>query len=142
MKRFLKNQRGQIRVIEAFFAAMLMLSILTILPAIENSTSHPEGTLSENAKNILISLDGEGQVANLIEQRNWNELRSLFQSCVSLTLWFNVTVFDEDMKALNEENINNGSPIGNNIESAEYICVSISSEYTIYIVRLQLGGLN
>ena len=142
MRRFLSNKRGQIRVIEAFFAAVLMISSITIIPAIQSYSSTFEGTLSSTALNVLTSIDNNGRLAELINQSNWTTIQDLVESCISPALWFNITIFNEQMEPLNDILISSGSAIGNHIEVANYVCASTNMTYTVYTVRLQLGGLN
>ena len=142
MRRFLNNKRGQIRVIEAFFAAILMISSLTIVPAIQTYSSTSEGTLSSSALIVLTSIDSTGHLAELIDQGDWNTIQNLVESCISPALWFNMTIFDEQMAPLNDVIISSGSAIGNHIEVANYICASTNMTYAVYTVRLQLGELN
>ncbi len=142
MRQFLSNKRGQIRVIEAFFAAVLMISSITIIPAIQSYSSTSEGTLSSTALNVLISIDNDGQLAQLINQGNWTAIQNLVESCISPTLWYNITIFDEQNEPLNAVIISSGSSIGNHVEVANYVCASTNMTYAVYTVRLQLGGLN
>jgi len=142
LRRFLNNKRGQVRVIEAFFAAVLMISSITIIPAIQSYSSTSEGTLSSVAINVLTAIDNEGHLADLINQENWTAIQNLVESCISPTLWFNITIFDEQMVPLNDIIISSGSSIGNHVEVANYVCASTNMTYAVYTVRLQLGGLN
>lgn len=142
MRRILNDNRGQIRVIEAFFAAVLMISSIAIVPAIESYSSTSEGTLSSIALNVLTSIDNNGHLAELINQGNWSAIKDLIESCISPTLWFNITVFNEEMDPLNDILLSSGSAIGDHIEVADYVCASANVNYAVYVVRLQLGGLN
>ena len=142
MRRLLSNKRGQIRVIEAFFASLLMLSSLAIIPAIQDNTVDSEGVLSSEAFNVLESLDSGGQLGNLTDQRNWTAMKNLLKSAISPALWFNLTIFDENGEILNDIMVSSGSAIGNHIETADYICAGTNATYTVYRMRLQLGGLN
>ena len=139
---FLTNKRGQIRVIEAFFAAVLMLSSLALIPAVQKVTSDSNSVLASTAFNVLASLDSNGHLASLVDAGNWSAIGSCVEALVPPAVWFNVTVFGEDMAPLNSVPICNGGAIGNHIEAADYLCVSVSGDYAIYTVRLQLGGLN
>ena len=119
-----------------------MLSSLALIPAIQDRSVDSEGVLSSTALNVLITLDSDGQLASLIDQRNWTVIENLLQSCISPTLWFNATVFDESWAVLNDRLVSSGSAIGNHIETANYICASTNATYAVYTIRLQLGGLN
>jgi hypothetical protein len=137
--RLLKDKKGQIRTIEAFFASMLLLASLTLIPAAQNRPNDSSELLSSTAQNVLLSLDVNGHLANLINNGSWTELKSSIQSAVSPAMWFNLTVFDENMTGMNDTPICSGSAVSDNIVSTDYVCAGTSSNYAIYIVRLQLA---
>ena len=139
--KLLKDNKGQIRVIEAFFAAILMLSALTLIPAVQERSSDSTEVLSSAAQNILMSLDSNGHLAGLISNESWINLKSGIQSALSPMVWFNLTVFDENMKPINDIPITSGSPVNDKIVAVDYVCASASSNYAVYIIRLQLAGV-
>lgn len=138
--RLLKNKKGQIRVIEAFFASVLLLSILTLIPIMQKHDSGSSNALSLTPMDVLAGLDSNGHLANLSDSRNWTALKNSVQSCIPLTVWFNITIFDENMTRLNDEPICSGSAVSDTIESADYVCPSINANYVVYVIRLQLAG--
>jgi hypothetical protein len=140
--RLLKDNKGQIRTIEAFFAAILLLSSLTLIPAVQEHSSDQTTILSSIAHNILLSLDSDGQLASLIGNESWINLKSCIQSSISPMVWFNLTVFDEDMTRVNDVPITSGSPVNDRIVAVDYVCASTSSNYAVYIIRLQLAGVD
>jgi hypothetical protein len=142
MKRFLQNKRGQVRVIEAFFASILILSSLTLIPVVQHFSSGSNSVLSSTAFNVLASLDGNGHLAQLVDQKNWTAIRNCVEALVSPAIWFNLTVYDENMTCISNMPICNGNSISNHIEVADYLCASTSGTYAIYNVRLQLAGLD
>jgi hypothetical protein len=127
-----------VRVIEAFFAAMLVLSCLTLIPA-QQTQSQPSINLSAKAQNVLASLDGEGHLAELIDNRDWASLKSCFESALPLAMWFNLTVYDMNMQVLNEYPICNGGAVSNNVGAVTYVCASQNSTFAVYILQLQLA---
>ncbi len=136
--RLLRDKKGQVRVIEAFFASVLLMSCLTLIPAQPNLKNSTEN-LASTAQNVLLSLDSDGHLAALIDNHDWAALKSSVESAVPLTFWFNLTVFDKDMHALNNFPICNAGAVSDKIASVDYVCVSRSSDYTIYTLRLQLS---
>lgn len=144
--KWLKNSRGQIRVIEAFFASVLLLSSLSFIPLSQkfggSADGGEEAALSSLAYRTLVSLDAEGQLAELVANRNWSALKDLLQSCLPPAVWFNVTVFDQNLSCLNDEFICNGGLVGNRVYSAEYICARANANYAVYLIRLQLAVVN
>ena len=136
------NKRGQIRVIEAFFAAVLILSSLALIPVLPKSSAGSNGVLSATALNVLASLDSDGHLADLVDQRNWTVLQNCIEAFVPPAVWFNLTVYDENMTPINNVSICSGSAISDHIEAADYLCASKRGTYAVYNVRLQLAGLD
>jgi hypothetical protein len=140
--RLLKDNKGQIRIIEAFFASILLLSSLTLIPVVQKNSSDSTEILSSTAHNILMSLDSNGHLASLISNESWINLKSCIQSSLSPMVWFNLTVFDENMTPINDIPITSGSPVNDRIVAVDYVCASTSSNYAVYIIRLQLAGVD
>jgi hypothetical protein len=140
--RLLKDNKGQIRIIEAFFASILLLSSLTLIPVVQKNSSDSTEILSSTAHNILMSLDSNGHLAGLISNESWINLKSCIQSSLSPMVWFNLTVFDENMTPINDIPITSGSPVNDRIVAVDYVCASTSSNYAVYIIRLQLAGVD
>lgn len=139
--RLLKDKKGQARVIEAFFASVLLLSCLTLIPAQTNPTSS-RSDLASMAENVLLSLDGDGSLAQLIDRNDWVALGDCIQSALSLTVWFNLTVYDPDLNVLNEYPICNGGAVSNKITSTNYVCASPNNTFSVYVLQLQLAVLD
>ncbi|MCJ7763056.1 hypothetical protein MUP38_06350 [Candidatus Bathyarchaeota archaeon] len=141
--RLLKDNKGQIRVIEAFFASVLLLSSLTLIPIMQRSQSNDvTDVLSSTALNVLMSLDSDGHLANLADSQNWTAIHSVVQSCLPLTVWFNLTVFDQNMAPVNDALVCSGGLVSDKIHSAEYVCASTSRNYAVYSIRLHLAAVD
>jgi hypothetical protein len=138
----MKDNKGQMRIIEAFFASILLLSSLTLIPAAQNNSTNSYSSLSSAAYNILVSLDSNGHLSTFIDNESWIDLRSSIQSSISPSVWFNLTVFDENMTCINDTPICSGSAVSNNIAAVNYVCASTSRDYAVYIIRLQLAWVD
>jgi hypothetical protein len=99
----------------------------------------PSINLDAKAQNVLLSLDGEGHLAQLIDNRDWAGLRSCVESALPLAMWFNLTVYDADMTGLNEFPICNGGAVSNQVSSVTYVCASQNSTFSVYVLQLQLA---
>ena len=137
--RLLKNKKGQMRVIEAFFASVLILSCLTFIPAQPTSTTS-NNDVSSKAENILVSLDNKGRLATLIDNRDWESLGDCIESALPLMVWFNLTVYDANLNILNDYPICNSGAVSDKISSMEYVCASPNRTFTVYVLQLQLAG--
>ena len=137
--RLLKDNKGQIRVIEAFFASILLFSVLTLVPAPKTVKNTSDQILISMGQNALLTLDNNGYLSKLIENQNWTTLRECIQSSFPPTVWFNLTVFNENNNVLNDIPISSGSPVNEKTLSLDYVCASQSRSYSIYLIRLQLA---
>lgn len=140
--RSFKDNRGQIRVIEAFFAAVLLLSALAMIPSETHVGGSNDEVLHSLAWRTLITLDSDGTLSRLIENGSWTTLRECVQSLLSPAAWFNLTIFDENMNPINAIQISSGSPINKDIVAVNYVCASLSSNYRICVIRLQLSNVS
>jgi hypothetical protein len=140
--RLLKDNKGQIRIIEAFFASILLLSSLTLIPMVQEHSSDSTEILSSTAHNLLLSLDSDGQLASLIGNESWVNLKSCVQSSLSPMMWFNLIVFDENMTRVNDIPITSGNAVNDRIVAVDYVCASTSSNYAVYVIRLQLAEVD
>ena len=140
--RLLKDNKGQIRIIEAFFASALILSSLALIPSGTMVTNSNTQILSSTATHVLTTLDSDGFLSTLIENSSWTTLRECVESTLSPSMWFNLTVFNDNMQQINDVQISSGNPVGQTIVSTEYVCASVSANYNIYIIRLQLSTVS
>ena len=140
--RLLKDKKGQIRIIEAFFASILLLSSLTLIPMVQQNSNDSTENLSAVAYNILMSLDSDGQLASLIGNGSWVNLKNCVQSSLSPMVWFNLTVFDETMNRINDVPVTSGTAVNDRIAAVDYVCAGTDGNYAVYIVRLQLAEVD
>jgi len=127
-----------VRVIEAFLASVLLMSCLALIPAQKNLANSTEN-LDSVAQNVLLGLNDNGHLAKLIDDRDWSDLKGSLESALPLTVWFNLTVLDQNMNVLNPFPISNAGTVSAKIVSTDYVCASQSSDYSVYILRLQLS---
>jgi hypothetical protein len=126
-------------VIEAFLASMLILGCLTFIPAQTTPKNSVGSDLAWKSENVLLTLDSNGHLSSLIDNHNWAALRSSVESALPLTTWFNLTVYDKNQNVLNPYAISNGGAVSDQIVSYDYVCVSQSSSYAVYVLQLQLA---
>jgi hypothetical protein len=136
---FRNNRRGQIRLIEAFFASLLILSTLALAPSQGGVEKTHYSTLHSVGAQTLVSLDSNGMLSTLIEDSDWTNLRNCAQSLLPVSLWFNLTVFDENMNILNDVAVSNGGSVSEEIVAVNYVCAASGGNYAVYVVRLQLA---
>ena len=137
--RFRTNKKGQIRTIEAFFASLLILATIALIPSHGGVEKTHYNSLYSVGTQTLVTLDSNGMLADLIEDGNWTDLRSCIQSMLPVSLWFNVTAFDESMTALNDVVVSNGGSVSEEVVAVNYVCAASGGTYAVYMVRLQLA---
>ena len=138
----LSDKRGQIRVLEAFFATAVVFSALLltrpIYVAFDNQNE--ENILYTLGLNVLVQLDQEGDLGRLIEQRNWTEISSRLSVMLPLGVSYNFTVYNESLEILNNSSISSGDLNGRNVVSIQYLVVE-RTDFNFYVVRLQLAWM-
>ncbi len=131
---------GQIRIIEAFLAVLIIFTSFTIA---SNLTVRPNIKKSEDLASIgfqaLIKLDSDGTLGKLIDHKNWTAIRDAFDIVLPTGICFNLTVYDDEMHQINDSVISNGSFSSQEIAFVEYVCASQSTVFRCYIVCLQLA---
>lgn len=139
---FRKNQSGQIRTIEAFLASLLILSTIALVPSQLVVKQTHYSNLHSTGTQTLVTLDSNGRLSDLIEDSNWTSLKNCIESILPVSLWFNLTVFNENMTCLNDAFVSNGSPVSEEIVAINYVCATSNENYAIYIVQLQLAEVS
>lgn len=132
--------RGQIRIIEAFFATLIVFSAFAVsanLTITRNSVNHTD--LESIGLSSLIKLDHEGVLSYYLDQRNFSTLRETLNLVLPTGVLFNLTVYDRNLQLLNEQAITNGGFSSEEVVSVEYLCASQDAVYRCYIIHLQLA---
>jgi len=138
----MKNQHdsGQIRIIEAFLAVLIIFSSLTITANL--NVTHPLRTneyLASIGLQSLMKLDSDGTLSDLIDNKNWTTLRDTLNIVLPAGTCFNLTIYDNEMRQVNTIAISNGAFSSQQISFTEYICASRNPTYRCYILHLYLA---
>ena len=140
--RILRNKKGQMRIIEAFFASILLLSVLTLIPPHVSLTGKYDQTLISAGRNALLTLDSQGYLSQMIENGTWSAIATCLSHLLPTAVWFNLTVSAENGTVLNDLLMCNGSPTSGTIQSVNYVCATQNPNFSIYLITLQLSGLS
>jgi hypothetical protein len=131
---------GQIRIIEAFLAALIIFSSFAI-----SSNLSVRQNVSENVDlaplglQTLAKLDSDGRLGKYIDYGNWTALRDALDILLPPGLCFNLTVYDDHMHQINAVVISNGGFGSQQIAFVQYVCVSQSMVFHCYIIHLNLA---
>ena len=131
---------GQIRVIEAFLAVLIIFSAFAVtanLTVSENASRNSE--LASVGLQVLTKLDSDSTLGRLIEEGNWTGLREVLVVALPLGVVFNLTVLDDQMQQVNAEVVSNGGFASEDIAFVEYVCCGGAQVFRCYVVYLWLG---
>jgi len=135
-----RENAGQIRILEAFFSALVIFSAFAVssnIPVSQNVSRSSD--LASIGMQALIKLDFDGSLGRYIDDGNWTGLREVLGVVLPEGTSFNLTVYNEQMVQLNSAVISNSEFGSQTVTCAEYICVSQRSAFHSYIVRLYLA---
>jgi len=133
------DKKGQIRMLEAFLAVLVIFSASILSIKFSPATNfESEKLLSTSGMQALMELDNNGYLGKLVDERNWTAIRENLEVLLPAGISYNVSVYDDAMNQINDFAIGNGLK-GQKVVSVEYPCASQSSGCRFYLVRLQLA---
>lgn len=136
----MKDQnKGQIRIIEAFLAALIIFSSFAVsanLTVTQNKTKR--NNLALIGLQTLIKLDSGGSLSRYIDDGSWTALQHALNLALPAGVSFNLTVYDEQMQQVNTAVISNGAFSSQDVAFVEYVCASRSLIFHCYIIHLYL----
>ncbi|RLI21366.1 hypothetical protein DRO45_02435 [Candidatus Bathyarchaeota archaeon] len=136
----MKNEnKGQIRIIEAFLAVLIIFSSLVISANLTPTQSMPNNQLKRIGLRTLMKLDSDGSLGKYIDEGNWTALRDALNLALPAGTSFNLTVYDEEMRQVNTVVISNGGFGGREVSYVEYVCASQGSVFHCYVIHLYLA---
>ncbi|MCD6445800.1 hypothetical protein J7L49_03335 [Candidatus Bathyarchaeota archaeon] len=131
------ENEGQIRIIEAFLASLIIFSSLIVSANLTVTQNQPENNyLESNGLQALIKLDSDGTLGRYIDERNWTAIRDSLNLVLPAGTSFNLTIYNEKGQLIGV--VSNGGLNSENLVSIEYFCASQSSIFHCYILHLKL----
>jgi hypothetical protein len=135
-----RQNRGQIRIIEAFLAVMIVFSSFAIFSNLNVTQGVKKSEdLASIGLQTLMTMDSNGNLGKLIDSKNWTALRDTLSVALPASLCFNLTVYDEMMNQVNEYAISNGALSSQEIAFVNYVCASQSPIFHCYTIYLHLA---
>jgi hypothetical protein len=134
------DNKGQMRTVEAFLAILLLFSAFA-LAALVTPAATPTNNddLAAVGTQALISMDNNGELGKLIDERNWTAIADALNVLLPVGMSYNLTVYDENLHSLNNVSISNGIIPNQSIVSVQYPCASQNPQGNLYLLRLQLA---
>lgn len=137
------DNKGQVRVLEAFLAVSVMFSVLVFTappsPVQDFERLHALKKLGTQA---LFQLDNQGVLSELVKNGNWTVLKRSVEVLLPLGVFFNLTIYDEQLVRVNMQEISNSNLSdmqGRDTTSVQYLCATRELDVRFYTIRLQLA---
>jgi len=136
------DEKGQIKILEAFLAVGVIFVALMIPLAWTSSPSlTQQKALANMGTQALLTLDANGTLGSLITQGNWTSIKQSLDVLLPISVTFNLTVYDENLLPLNNQLIQNTNLLGSEAVSVRYVCASQDLNVTFYILQLQMAQI-
>ncbi|MEM3694922.1 MAG: hypothetical protein QXJ11_03065 [Candidatus Bathyarchaeia archaeon] len=135
-----RANKGQIRIIEAFLAVIIVFSAFAVsgnLPQNQKVTRKED--LVSVGLNALLQLDSDGFLGRCIDNAEWSRLREALGLLLPSGVAFNLTVYNGTMQKVNSETIANSGLNSQKTTFVEYICASQNVTFHCYILHLYLA---
>lgn len=134
------DQKGQIRIIEAFLSIAVIFSVLLISATFPSSPNlEKQKYLADLGTQSLMKLDTNGTLGSLIAQKSWTTIKSSLDVLLPVGVYFNLTVFDENLQPMNSQAIQNSNLFGREAVSVQYVCATQTMNAQFFVLRLQLA---
>jgi hypothetical protein len=134
------QNKGQIRIIEAFLAALIIFSAFAVSSNLSvRQNVNKSDDLASIGLQALVKLDSDGSLSKCIDCGNWTALRDAVNIILPAGICFNLTVYDDQMHQVNTAVISNGGFNSQQIAFAQYICAGQSTVFHCYIIHLHMA---
>jgi len=134
------NNKGQMRIVEAFLSILLLFSALTMATLVSpTSNSVKDDDLTSVGMQLFVSMDNDGQLGRLVDEGNWTTLADVLNTLLPVGISYNFTVYNENLQPVNNVSISNGIIPNQNVVSIQYPCASPNPQGNYYLLRLQLA---
>ena len=134
------NNRGQIRILEAFLSvAVIFLALIPSVTFPSSPNLQKQKSLENIGMQAMIGLDANGTLGILIDERSWSAIHDSLNVLLPEGISFNLTIYDENMAQINTQFIRNSNLLGSEVVSVQYVCASQNPNDHTYVRRLQLA---
>lgn len=145
-----KSNKGQMRVVEALLASLVILVAITFINVFAVAPSSPMYEASESEKvgyNVLHDLDEQGLLCRFVYYKEWENLTAALMISLPPDVYFNLTVYYLNDTIVNVRDgvyvqIRYGNPnifeTSGSVASVSYIVPGYQTDYDPKILVLQL----
>lgn len=140
-----KGSRGQMRVVEAILASLIVIfavAFLYVFAAAPYSQTYETGDLEKIGHNVLHDMDEQRLLARYVYNSEWVNLTAALMVSLPTDVYFNLTVCDINSVPINPVLIQYGAPqvfaSSKAVASVTYVVSSYKMNYNPRILVLQL----
>ncbi len=140
-----KNSKGQMRVIEAIMASIIVISavaFLYVFAVVPSSQTYEAGELEKIGHNILHDIDEQGLLTRFVYNGEWANLTAALIVSVPNDVYFNLTICDTNGNSIGHPLIQYGNSqafsSSKAVASVTYIVSGFQGSYDPRILVLQL----
>ena len=145
----IRNNQGQMRIIETILAAIIIASALffvNFFSANPRASSYEVDDLEKMGYNVLLDLDQHGILSEMVYfQEKWPDLRTALKLTLPVDVYFNLTIYRVDGDSLlkvDNDMIRSDdlTTLSNakNIASVSYSLIGTSNVYSPRLLVLQI----
>lgn len=143
--RLLFDRRGQMRVVEAIMASLIIvfaIAFINFFAVTPVSPRYESGELEKIGYNVLHDLDEQRLLARFVSNADWVNLTAALAASLPTDVYFNLTVYDVAGKVVNTQSICYGaSRVFSNstyVASVTYVVPGYQLVYRPRVLVLQL----
>jgi len=135
-----RQKAGQIRIIEAFLAVLIVFSSFTLSTGltVSRNADRRDDLVSVGLQALMV-LDSDGGFGKSITESNWTGLRNQLELVLPAGVSFNLTVYDSQMNIVNDAIVSNGGFSSQEVSLVEYACSEQATTYRGYVIHLYLA---
>ena len=140
-----RSSKGQMRVIEAVMASLIVVSAIAFLylfAATPSSQPQETSELEKIGHNVLHDIDEQGLLARFVYRSEWANLTSALVVSLPTNVYFNLTVYDVNGNPMNHPLMQYGNQqifdSSKAVASVSYIVPGYQTAYSPRVLVLKL----
>ena len=139
------SSKGQMRVIEAIIASLIVISAVMFLysyAAVPSSQTYETGELEKIGHNVLHDIDEQRLLTRYVYNSEWANFTAALMVSLPTDVYFNLTIYDVNGNAISHPLIQYGSSqlftTSKAVASVTYIVSGYQTNYNPRILVLKL----
>jgi hypothetical protein len=140
-----KNAKGQMRVVEAIMASLIVITAVTFLylfSATPSSQAYDTSELEKMGHNLLHDIDEQELLARYVLNSEWVNLTAALVVSLPTNVYFNLSIYDANYRSIGHPLIQYGDQqvfsSSQAVASVTYIVTGYGTSYNPRILVLKL----